>query len=688
MKFLICWFVVIQIAELTCAQKSFLLYKVNDLESIYILDKSNKLVIDDQKLDFPFKIFDQNGLSYLYSDDKYILLGQVNQVLNISLKTEHLDKIKINFEKSLTISDRDNQIKVGIPISSSPLNVSLITCGANEAKCRIDNKIIDNLYTLHIMQSNNPTNNKINNQNIAPFSHLNSIYFFHSNSQVTDMFKQNYLIDTNEIDVRKMTRLPPGAIKNTNFRSSYGHEDKVYVFLSESEMILQNGVYFKTFESFIGEVCADDDGKNTNELAKRFVTFKKTIINCYLPDYDEMVHTKYTEIQEATRPIEIQDENTGEKTDVFYAIFTLRRSNEVDSAVCMYRISTIKQSMSGFFKNNQDKLPRRPLESCSHYKNLTPTQIDTYYKNITKYSKYQMDETINQRAFFALKNVKFTSIGIDYRFKTHVIYLGTSDGRVFKVINKETKISGGHTQPVILAELKVFDSNEPILKIKISENYLILISGKLVKKLNTDFFCQNFKTCSECYESEDPDCKWSDKECIRTDFLESKTKCVNSRFDKQIVKNDFKIEINTKGDDQERGQFSLGSLFTIFFLTFCLTCIITCLFTFYFIKKYYKLIEKDDEIEKNRIFSLLKSASLKNRSLAVKKKLLNCYETQPVVCVNHHNSPKPESASNSPFILTSSSSTSTHSNSPNFIEKNEIYLSDESFKSSNLIRIC
>ena len=30
-------------------------------------------------------------------------------------------------------------------------------------------------------------------------------------------------------------------------------------------MVLQNGVNFRTFDSYIGEVCANDNGKNTNE---------------------------------------------------------------------------------------------------------------------------------------------------------------------------------------------------------------------------------------------------------------------------------------------------------------------------------------------------------------------------------------------------------------------------------------
>jgi hypothetical protein len=46
----------------------------------------------------------------------------------------------------------------------------------------------------------------------------------------------------------------------------------------------------------VGEICANDDGRSSFSGGRRFLTFKKAIINCYVPDY-EMFHVKYTEIR-------------------------------------------------------------------------------------------------------------------------------------------------------------------------------------------------------------------------------------------------------------------------------------------------------------------------------------------------------------------------------------------------------
>lgn len=62
-------------------------------------------------------------------------------------------------------------------------------------------------------------------------------------------------------------------------------------------MNIQNKFTFKTFNSYVGEVCSNDDGKLSFDGITRFITFKKTKINCYLPDYVEMAHAFFTEIR-------------------------------------------------------------------------------------------------------------------------------------------------------------------------------------------------------------------------------------------------------------------------------------------------------------------------------------------------------------------------------------------------------
>lgn len=342
----------------------------------------------------------------------------------------------------------------------------------------------------------------------------------------------------------------------------------------------------------------------------------------------------------------------------------------------MFELSSVKQSMSGLFKNDQDKSPHKPLQSCEDYKKLTPTQIDVYTKNISRHSKYQMDESLNRRAFLALKNTKFTSIAIDYKNKEHIVYIGTENGRLLKVINRPSNIKG-HTRPIILSELQIFN-NESIVNIIVSHRLITLIGQSQIKKVNVETFCLNLKTCAECVQSEDPDCAWTVNGCALSELDYEPQKCLISQFDFMLGN---KQTLSAKIEEQDS---PLSSIFVTFLFTFFLTSIMTCLITYYIIKNNYKLIEKNDTDNGDKRFRDFFKAKNFRPTLTVKKKLLNCYEAQPVVCINS----RPESTADSPFILTSCSSSSTQSNSPNYSNNKELFTEDKQFKDSNLIRIC
>ena len=105
-----------------------------------------------------------------------------------------------------------------------------------------------------------------------------------------------------------LVRTPKGALKNARFRAAFAHDDKVFFFFYETEsaMDVKSGLTFKTPFSQIGQVCQNDNGKGSYlENVNRFVTFQKASIYCYLPDYKDGFHVKYTEIQAVSEPISL-----------------------------------------------------------------------------------------------------------------------------------------------------------------------------------------------------------------------------------------------------------------------------------------------------------------------------------------------------------------------------------------------
>lgn len=167
--------------------------------------------------------------------------------------------------------------------------------------------------------------------------------------------------------------------------------------------------------------------------------------------------------------------------------------------------------MIGFFKSSPDKFPSKPYSTCSQYNNLSPEEVKEYYRAIKTDNKYQMEQTINSRAMFALNSAKFTSLAVDTSLpQGHVIYIGLENGRLLKLVNQPSSIAAGHTQPIIVAEFQMFDTHVPISDILVTaEESITVVSRSGIKWVQVDVMCEKMKTCKECTDAQDPYCVWS-----------------------------------------------------------------------------------------------------------------------------------------------------------------------------------
>lgn len=177
-------------------EKRIPLYTVNNSYSIFIVDKGNKISFHNDTTAI-------NGLiSYLYSNENYILIGGNDQVFNISQKTVSMNTIAIMTDQKSMLDCKsnkcENNLKVALPLNES----TLITCGTNYFQC---NKNNETQLNLHIYS------NKLTN--IAPFSYKNSVYSFHLISSVIEIFKQNFNIEQSNVMFNEIVRLPNGAIR-------------------------------------------------------------------------------------------------------------------------------------------------------------------------------------------------------------------------------------------------------------------------------------------------------------------------------------------------------------------------------------------------------------------------------------------------------------------------------------------
>lgn len=210
---LIITLLIINIINKTECHKNILLYKINQDKSIYIQDNLNKISYVNKNNEN--NIQNDDMFSLLYNNEKYLLLGSINKILNYSIENEFKLLNTINFTNQFS-----NYVKVGIPLEDEEENSIriLISCAAsnmNKAICRKQSLEINSIIYTQPSLYQIPKSIQ-NTQNIAAFAYSNSIYYFHSHSQTQDIYKQNYNLNkqTNDVEFNQLIRTPLGAIKS------------------------------------------------------------------------------------------------------------------------------------------------------------------------------------------------------------------------------------------------------------------------------------------------------------------------------------------------------------------------------------------------------------------------------------------------------------------------------------------
>jgi len=381
--------------------------------------------------------------------------------------------------------------------------------------------------------------------------------------------------------------------------------------------------------------------------------------------------------------------------------------------------------MKGYFKSMEDHkdpiIYRKPLESCADYLK-EQSNLNEYNKEMNKYYKFEMEQVISEPALFALNNVKFTSIQVDpASWKNNfndVIFVGTEDGRVLKLIMNEIEINAKkYQQPILVQEYQLFESNKPIINLIIyNQSKLVAITDDSLKTIQLDLSCISYSTCAQCILSQDPYCQWSSENVKCESIKKSMNKNVfKTDLDKcnDLNKNDSDLKVlyqinydnnnnNNNNNNKEidltntnQNQFdssmyrkldSINSnnnnnnksnnVVLAIFLTALITCSASVILTWLFIKKRYQMAEyvskhmlqlsSGSQSESNR-----SSTSSYNNNYGGKKYLSNTNNTAPGMNQkqkNFYEKPNYIVAPDSPITsttLTNMDSSESNQHSPN-----------------------
>ncbi|XP_059352584.1 semaphorin-1A-like isoform X3 [Daphnia carinata] len=310
-----------------------------------------------------------------------------------------------------------------------------------------------------------------------------------------------------------------------NFVSSVADGDYVYFFLRETAVEYIN--CGKTVYSRVGRVCKNDKG-GPHRWSNRWTSFLKSRLNCSLPGdfpfyFDEIQST--SDVVEGTY---------GRRTErLIYGVFTTPENSIYGSAICAYRLQDVMDSFDGAFKEqtsmNANWLPvsgndvpePRPGQCVNDSRTLPEVTL-----NFIK-SHSLMDESVP--AFYGLPLVthtslkyKFTKLAVDPQVRTadgktyDILIIGTDKGKVIRAINTESYDSINKVRPVIIEEIKVFETEAAITNLRVIPQTettgprLIVVSNDEIQTIPLHrCYTDSVITCSECVALQDPYCAWN-----------------------------------------------------------------------------------------------------------------------------------------------------------------------------------
>ena len=343
-------------------------------------------------------------------------------------------------------------------------------------------------------------------------------------------------------------------LNNPDFVGSFEHENYVYFFFREAAVEYIN--CGKSVFSRVSRVCKNDQGGPKKSFRNAWTSFLKTRLNCSVPG-DYPFH--FNEIQGVSKlvrgrygvshdtPVNEIDQRTKHRTSgkfghqepgveyVLYATFTTPSNSIGGSAVCAFSLRDIADAFSGRFKEQRDmnanwqtvpehKVPSPRPGSCM---NDTKTLADSALNFIKRHTI--MDESVS--AFFGAPIVvrtgvlssRFTAIAVDQQIMTtegktyDIIFIGTTRGRVLKVINTKSAVSKEDVNTVVIEELQVFSPGTIIKELKVMNDLrgggqrslgrLAVMSDNEIRSLSVQR-CDRATSCEECVALQDPYCAW------------------------------------------------------------------------------------------------------------------------------------------------------------------------------------
>ncbi|XP_054633520.1 semaphorin-3E isoform X2 [Dunckerocampus dactyliophorus] len=332
-------------------------------------------------------------------------------------------------------------------------------------------------------------------------------------------------------------------------------DDKVYFFFTEREVDAE-GVN-KAVYTRVGRVCANDQG-GQRMLVNRWSSFLKTRLICSVAGPDG-IDTHFDLLED----VYVLKNKDGKNPEIF-GLFSTTSAVFKGYAVCVYHMDDIRAAFNGPFAfrerpehhwtPSEDRVPYPRPGSCASKVNgggfssskEFPDEVLRFVRSHPVMYRPVLPQ--HQRPAFLQtepSSRKLTQIAVD-RVQAqdghyHVLYIGTDDSMVLKVITIYNKDSDT-MEEVLLEELQVFKVPAPIKEIIISPKRQHLYVGSdvgvaQVKLHQCDLYGSE---CADCCLARDPYCAWDGLTCSRYYPAGAYTK---RRFRRQDVRHGNAVQL-------------------------------------------------------------------------------------------------------------------------------------------------
>ncbi|KAM5172628.1 semaphorin-3E [Mantella aurantiaca] len=324
-------------------------------------------------------------------------------------------------------------------------------------------------------------------------------------------------------------------------------DNKIYFFYTEKAIEGDNGA--QAIYSRVGRVCANDIG-GQRMMVNKWTTFLKSRMVCSVPG-PHGIDTHFDELEDVFL-LHTRDSKNPE----IFALFSTTSNIFKGYAVCVYRMASIREAFHGPYAHKEGpeyhwsmyegRVPYPRPGSCAskvnggHYGTTKdyPDEALRFARNHPL--MYETIKPVHKRPILVKVDGKYNlkQIAVD-RVEAedgqyHVMFLGTDNGIVLKVItiyNQEKETM----EEVILEELRVFKSPEPITAMEISAKRQQLYVGSKSNVAQVKLHhCEVYGTaCADCCLARDPYCAWDGMSCSRYYPLGTHSK---RRFRRQDVR--------------------------------------------------------------------------------------------------------------------------------------------------------